>query len=260
MDLSRLFAGERAAFLLALQFLTRLPLPEGAEWSEAAARRSPGWYPAVGLLLGLGAAGVFLLAGGLLPQVMAALLAVAVLTLATGALHEDGLADLCDGIGGARGDPARALEIMRDSRIGTYGALGLGLVLALRVLALALMPFWSVPFALVAGAVLSRVSMVRAMAAADYARPSGAGSAVAGEMADAVLQRALLTGAVVAVVTWPFLGFFAGVLGALALALAHVGLRRIYEPRLGGWTGDCLGAMQVTGEVAFLVGLLAGMG
>jgi adenosylcobinamide-GDP ribazoletransferase len=191
---------------------------------------------------------------------MAALLAAAALALATGALHEDGLADLCDGIGGARGDRARALDIMRDSRIGAYGALGLGLVLALRVMALALMPLGAVPFALVAGAVLSRASMVRAMAGADYARPSGAGGAVAGEMADAVLQRALLTGAVVAVIVWPFLGFMAGVLGALALAGAHLALRRLYETRLGGWTGDCLGAVQVTGEAALLVGLLAGMG
>lgn len=260
MDLSRFFAGERAAFLLALQFLTRLPLPAEAEWSEAAMKRSPGWYPTVGLVPGLLAAAVFLVAAALLPQAIAALLAVAALVLVTGGLHEDGLADLCDGIGGARGDRARALEIMRDSRIGSFGALGLGLVLALRVMALALMPLAAVPFALVAAAVLSRASMVRAMAGADYAREKGAGSAVAGEMADAVLQRALLTGAIVAVVAWPFLGFLAGILGALALAGAHLALRRLYEPRLGGWTGDCLGAVQITGETALLVGLLAGMG
>ena len=261
MDMKALGRGEGGAFVLALQFLTRLPVSV-PPYSEAAMKRSPGWYPAVGLLVGLGVALAYTLAIWLWPQApaLAVLVAVAAGTLATGALHEDGFADLCDGLGGARGDRARALEIMRDSRIGAYGALGLGMAVALKVAALAAMPFGVALVSLMAGASLSRASMVQAMAAADYARPSGAGSALAGAMAEAVLQRALLSAAVVAMAAWPFLGFWAGIGGAFGLAAAHLGLRALYEPRLGGWTGDCLGAVQVTSEIGFLLGVLAGMG
>lgn len=264
MDLMRWVRAEIPSALLALQFLTRLPLDglfarADVTYSDAAMKRSPGWYPAVGLVVGALGAVVFLVAAALLPQPLAALIAVAAMILITGALHEDGFADLCDGLGGGRGDKARALDIMRDSRIGTYGAVGLGLMLALRVTALALMPLWAVPFALIAGGVLSRASMVRAMAGADYARATGAGSAVAGDMADTVLQTALLSAAIVAVLCWPFLGFWAGIGGILGLCAAHVALRRLYEPRLGGYTGDCLGAVQISGEVGFLLGLMAGI-
>ena len=258
MDLRRWLAEEAPDFVLALQFLTRLRLPEVA-FSEAAAKRSVGFYPGVGLLVGAVTAGVFCLAALVVPQVMAVLIAVALGLVLTGALHEDGLADLCDGLGGGRGDPARALEIMRDSRIGAYGAIGLGMALALRVTALAVMPVWAVTAALMVGAVVSRASMVRAMSGADYVRAQGAGSALAGAMAEPVLQRALITAAVVAVLGWPVLGFWAGICGALGLAAAHLGLRRIYEPRLGGYTGDCLGAVQIVSEVGFVVGLLVGM-
>jgi adenosylcobinamide-GDP ribazoletransferase len=191
--------------------------------------------------------------------VMAVLLAVSVGLLLTGALHEDGFADLCDGLGGARGVRARALEIMRDSRIGAFGAIGLGMALALRVAALALLPIYMVPVALIAGAVLSRASMTRAMAVAIYARPLGAGSPTAGEMAAPVLQRALLTGAAVWLLTLPVFGLWAGLCGAIGLSAAHFGLRKIYEPRLGGYTGDCLGSVQVSGEIGFILGLLAGL-
>lgn len=245
--------------VLALQFLTRLPVSSEAEYSEAAMRQSPGWYPAVGVVVGGLSALVFALAALVLPQAMAALLAVGAGLLVTGALHEDGLADLCDGLGGGRGDRARALEIMRDSRIGAYGAIGLVMALALRVTALALLPLWVVPPALIAGAVLSRASMARALAGADYARAKGAASAVAGEMPDAVLQRALITGALAALLAWPFLGFLGGLLGLAGLAAAHLAIRRLYEPRLGGYTGDCLGAVQIASEIGFLVGLLAGL-
>lgn len=246
-------------FLLALQFLTRLPVSPEAAYSDSAMRQSPGWYPAVGAIVGVLSALVFVGSALVLPQAMAALLAVGAGLLVTGALHEDGLADLCDGLGGARGERARALEIMRDSRIGAFGAIGLALALALRVTALALLPLWVVPPALIAGAVLSRASMVRALAGADYARAEGAASSLAGEMPDAVLQRALITGALVALLAWPLLGLPGGLLGLAGLALAHLAIRRLYEPRLGGYTGDCLGAVQIVSEIGFLVGLLAGL-
>lgn len=259
MDLRKALTPDGAGFLLALQFLTRLPLPVEVDYSDAAMKRSPGWYPAVGLVTGGLGALAFWVASLILPQAVAALIAVSVGLGATGALHEDGFADLCDGLGGARGDRARALDIMRDSRIGAYGAIGLGMALALRITTLALLPMAVVPFALIAGAVLSRASMTRAMHGATYQRTQGAGSSVSGEMDAAVLDRALITAALVWLLCWPFLGFLPGLTAALGLALGHLALRRIYEPRLGGYTGDCLGSVQVVSEIGFLVGVLAGI-
>ncbi len=258
MDLRQRLGEEVPGVLLALQFLTRLPVPE-PEYSDAAMKRSPGFYPLAGLAVGAITAAVFVVAGALLPQAMAALIAVGAGLLVTGALHEDGFADLCDGIGGARGDRARALEIMRDSRIGAFGAIGLGMALALRITAFAVLPFWAVPFAMIASAAASRASMTRAMAGADYVRAQGAGSAVAGAMADAVLQRAVVTGVIALLICAPMLGVWPALTGALGLAAAHLGIRWIYEPRLGGYTGDCLGSVQIVSEIGFLVGLLAGM-
>lgn len=259
MDLKKALTRDGTGFLLALQFLTRLPLPVEIDYSDAAMKRSPGWYPAVGLVTGGLAAVAFLAAALVLPQAVAALIAVSVGLAVSGALHEDGFADLCDGLGGARGDRTRALDIMRDSRIGAFGAIGLGMALALRITTLALLPLAVVPFALIAGAALSRASMTRAMQGATYQRAQGAGSSVAGEMEASVLDRALITAALVWLLCWPFLGILPGLTAALGLALGHIALRRIYEPRLGGYTGDCLGSVQIVSEVGFLVGLLAGV-
>lgn len=258
MDMKSPMVAPLTSFFLALQFLTRLPVPGDLDYSAKAMRQSPGWYPAVGLVVGSAAAAVFWLAALVLPQAVAVLLAVGAGLMLTGALHEDGFADLCDGLGGGRGDRVRTLEIMRDSRIGAFGAMGLFMVLALRLSCLALLPVGLAGVALILGAVLSRGSMVRAMAGAEYARSQGAGSAVAGDMAPEVLQRALLTAIGAAALALPFVGLWPLICGLAGLALAHLALRRLYEPRLGGYTGDCLGAVQVTSEIGFLLGLLAG--
>ncbi|WP_137899479.1 adenosylcobinamide-GDP ribazoletransferase, partial [Sphingomonas sp. 2SG] len=129
--------------LLAVQFLTRLPVPALARLDAAAAAdgfaRAMAWLPLVGALIGGVTASIFVAAQALWPPVIAALLALAVEALLTGAFHEDAVADFCDAFGGtARGD--RAIEIMRDSRIGSYGALGLGLMVGLRLAAIGALP------------------------------------------------------------------------------------------------------------------------
>ena len=146
------------------------------------------------MLIGLFAAAVFLAAHRVFPPVVALLLATAATCLLTGALHEDGLADTADGLGGGA-TRERALEIMRDSRIGAYGALALGLTLALRVAALAAMPVGLAAAALVAGHGASRASAVLVIATSRYARPDGAGAFTAGGIAPARLGLALATAA-----------------------------------------------------------------
>ncbi|MBK5927837.1 adenosylcobinamide-GDP ribazoletransferase [Rhodobaculum claviforme] len=247
---------ERAVFLLTVQFLTRLPVRDPDLWSPARMARIPAWFPAVGVLTGAVMAAVWLGAGALWPPVLAALLAVAAGLLLTGAFHEDGFADACDGLGGGA-TRERALEIMRDSRLGTYGAAGLGLMLAGRVVALAAMPPVAGAVALVAGQATSRASAVLAIATGRYARDHGTAKPVQEGVTPADLGLALGTAAAVAALALWALPPGALLAGLGGMVLGHLAMRAYYERRLGGYTGDCLGAVQQCSEVGFLLGVLA---
>lgn len=238
---------------LALQFLTRLPVPVLPPPADLAA--SLRWFPAVGALVGALAALVWWLAAMAFPPVVAALLAVAAGVLATGALHEDGLADTADGLGGAT--RARALEIMRDSRIGTFGVLALGLVLAARVAALAALPPAAIPLLLVAGHAASRAVMVLTLATGRPARADGLASAVGAGPGAGGLAVALATGAAALIALGWVLPWSAVDGGLAGLLLAPLALRLRVERRLGGYTGDTLGAVQQVGEAGLYLGVLA---
>lgn len=241
---------EGATFVLALQFLTRLPLPD--VYAPARMAALPRWFPAAGALIGGLAALVWLAAAAAFPPALAALLSTAFGLLLTGCFHEDGFADACDGLGGGA-TRERALEIMRDSRLGTYGAAGLGMMLAVKVAALAALAPGLVPFALVAGHAASRASAVLALATSAYVRDHGTGKPVAEGLSPGGLAFALACGAAPLALLPP-----AGALaGALGLAAGHLAMRRAYERKLGGYTGDCLGAVQQVSEAGFLLGLLA---
>lgn len=253
MDVVGFLNRESPAFKLALQFLTRLPVK--AVYSPEAMRHSPRWYPAVGIVVGALAGLAYSIAYWAFTPLLAVLLALAAGMVVTGALHEDGWADACDGLGGVR-PKERVLEIMRDSRIGTYGVLGLILMVAAKALSLAALPGPCVVFVLIASHAASRGSMVWVMASSDYARDKGAGSAVAGSIDRQALTVALTTTGV-ALLPLLFVVSFGTVLSGLAgLALGHVLMRRWYEPRLGGYTGDCLGAVQQCSEIGFLLGIV----
>ena len=255
MDLRRWTRAELPAFLLALQFLTRLRLPVDVDFSPQAMRDSPRWYAAVGIGVGVVTGVVYWGAAALFTPVLGALAALATGVILTGGLHEDGFADACDGLGGDR-PRERVLEIMRDSRIGTYGVLGLGLMLAGKVAVLAALPAIAVPFVLIAGHAASRASMVFVMATSEYVRDQGAGAAVAGGVDHRALVTTLATVAVALlplVFVVPLVTLVAGLAG---LAAGHYAMRRRFEARLGGYTGDCLGAVQQCSEIGFYLGVL----
>lgn len=228
----------------ATALLTRLPLPDHAPRGAASA-----WaWPLVGAALGLGAAalGTLLLACGMAPGPAAAF-ALAALALATGALHEDGLADTADGLLGGR-TVERRLEIMKDSRIGSFGAIALILVslAAWSALAQALATgqHWT---ALPAAAALSRAAMPALMAALPQARPGGLsaqsgrpGPATAGLAAALALFLALLLCGGAAIPAALATALIAALLGRAALRLIH------------GQTGDILGAAQALSFAAAL--------
>ena len=240
---------EWTVFRLAAQFLTRLPV--GApDWSEVRMAETPRWYPAVGVLVGL-IAGAALWLGSFVSPLFGAVAALAAGALATGCFHEDGFADLCDGLGGGA-TRERALEIMRDSRLGTYGVLGLTLLLAGKAAALAAMPVELGIAALVAAHALGRLSAVIVMVTARYVRDHGTGKPVEAGAPGwwlGVLTGALALGPVAVLVPW------GAALAVGLLAASHWEARRRFERRLGGYTGDCLGAVEQLGELAVLAGI-----
>ncbi|MCX7645396.1 MAG: adenosylcobinamide-GDP ribazoletransferase [Rhodobacteraceae bacterium] len=246
----------RAEFLLALQFLTRLPLPDPGFTPERLAA-STRWHPAAGAVIGALVGLVWWAGAALFPPLVAVLLATAFGLLLTGCFHEDGFADTCDGLGGGA-TRERALEIMKDSRIGTYGAAGLGMMLAGRVASLAALAgsaplFW----VLVAGHALSRAAAVQVIATSTYVRDHGTGKPVADGIGRDGLRFALLSGAAALAPLALAAGPLAALAGLAGLALGTLAMRQAFERRLGGYTGDCLGAVQQCAEAGFYLGLLA---
>ena len=244
-----------AGFVLAVQFLTRLPVRTRDAPPDLLAE-SPRWYPAAGVVIGVIVALVQVGAALVWPPVVAALLSTATGILLIGALHEDGFADACDGLGGGR-TRSQALEIMRDSRIGSYGALGLMLMRGGKVAVVAALPPSAAPWVLIAGHAASRGAMLWVMQVLPYARAQGAGSAVTQKL-DAEGRRVAAVTVLLAVLPLLLVLPFHGVVLALAgLVAGHVALRRRFAAKLGGYTGDCLGATQQASEIGFLLGALA---
>ena len=255
---------ELRLFLVALQFLTRVPIPPSVGFREAWLHDSARHFPAVGLLVGGAGAAVLALGALLFPLPLAVLLSMAATVLLTGAFHEDGVADTCDALGGAV-TRERALAIMKDSRIGTYGALGLGFTLAIKAAALTALAGigidWAV-VALVVGHAASRTASVALIHALPYAGDPEHAKAKPlaqriGRLGLAVACAWTVTASMAAVAAgfsggWPALGS-----GVLAAALTAWACACWFRRRLGGVTGDTLGATQGFSEVALYLGLLA---
>jgi adenosylcobinamide-GDP ribazoletransferase len=235
---------------VAVIFLTRLPLRVNGPVTAQDLAASAPFFPLAGAGLGLLAALVFTAAVGIgLPAMVAGALAIGSLVLITGALHEDGLADLADGLGGGT-TPAARLEIMRDPRLGSFGVLALSLTLLLRVTVLgALATPFLVLAALLAAGTLSRAPLPVMMAVLPAARPDGlaaeagkpAGGRAVAAVAFAAVLAGLALGPVAGGVALLAAGIVAGLIGALAVR------------RIGGVTGDVLGAAQQGAEVAVLL-------
>jgi adenosylcobinamide-GDP ribazoletransferase len=238
-------------FLAACAFLTRLPLPGAAVDAETFAR-APTWFPVVGAIVG-GVGGLTLTgAERIWPPFIAAVLSVLATVLLTGAFHEDALADAADGFGGGQ-SREQVLEIMRDSRIGSYGAVALVLVLSARIGCLAAMAPLEGARALIGAHVLARWSSLPLMLALPYARPQGSGKPfIGGVTRPRVLGGTLLA----ALFLVPALGWRA-VPAFLAAAVVTVMAGRYFRSRLAGITGDCLGATNQLVELATYLAVLA---
>ncbi|MCR8826315.1 adenosylcobinamide-GDP ribazoletransferase [Pseudosulfitobacter koreensis] len=236
--------------IVALVLLTRLPLPHAPKAAFARQAQATWAFPLAGLVVGLIAAAVGWLCMAMgLPAPVTGGVMLATLIVTTGAMHEDGLADTADGLWGGY-DAARRLEIMKDSHIGTYGVLALGLGLGLRWMVLsATLAVGMGP--MIAAAVLSRGLLPALMAWVPHARRTGLSHHV-GRPEGRVALAALGLAAVLAVV---FAGF--GVIWALVLAsLAVAALAAVARRKIGGQTGDILGAAQQLAELVILLALM----
>jgi adenosylcobinamide-GDP ribazoletransferase len=237
-----------------LIFLTRLPLRQDGSVAAGELSRATRVYPVVGVAIGAAGGAAFWLAAGIgLPPLLAGLIAVAVTMLLTGALHEDGLADTADGLGGG-GDRARKLEIMADSRTGSYGVAALILSIALRGAALgALAAPAAVAGALIAAHAVSRACLPAAMAAMPLARGTGLAAATGRPQA----SWAWTALALAAVIVLPIQGLSTGSAALAAGALAAGFVAWLARVQIGGYTGDVLGALQQAAETAVLLSVVA---
>jgi|GEM_PF-10268 len=242
----------------AMMFLTRLPVRIRGSVTADLQPRGMTWFPLVGAFLGL-VVGATYLVGHLigLPPMLSALVAIAVLVAVTGALHEDGLADVADGFGGG-GSAEEKIAIMRDSRVGSFGVVALVLSIAVRAAALGALerPLAVVTAAIIA-ATLSRTALV---VVARWSRPAGAGGpGLAAGFGRPTLQRTLM-----AVLLGLVIPYLMVVLGGSALvpvvaaaAVAVWGVLFLAKRQIGGHTGDVLGAVQQAVETAVLLVLVA---
>lgn len=248
-------------FFTALQFFTRLPIPRWvgfeAEWLNHASR----YFPLVGVVVAAIASATYALAAWLLPAPVAAVMATAATIYATGAFHEDGFADMCDGFGGGM-TAQRVLEIMKDSRIGAYGAIGIVCMLALKCVTLALLPPGVAIAALFVAHPLSRLAATALIWRLDYARDEGKAKPLAQKMGHTefaiATTCALLPAVVCGMAGW--LSWSALAASLLAASAAAYWLAQKCVHRIGGYTGDCLGAVQQVSEVVIYLCLLASLG
>lgn len=249
-------------FLTATQFLTRVPVPSAGDFQPHRLSESLRYFPLVGGLVGLASVAVWWLSSLWFPRPVAAGLMLVASLLITGAFHEDGFADACDGLGGGN-TRERALAIMKDSRIGAFGAIGLIMLLGLKWSALIALPAVAFSLIVVMAHVVSRWCCIGLVWALQYARADGEAKS---RQFDGGLSRGewLLSGAIgmmaVAIpAIWPGVAAGASLVGAVAVGFVAaagiaVAAAAYLELRIGGYTGDCLGAVQQLSELMFLLG------
>lgn len=238
---------------LALGMLTRIPVLRGLPFSPQLLMQSSRYFPVVGLLIGAWAAVLY---GGLslvLPPLPASALSLIGTLLLTGAFHEDGLADTCDGMGGGFDRESR-LRIMKDSRLGTYGGLGLVMAILIKVTVVAALPVVVAVPALIALHSAARACAISLMFTLSYIQHPDSKVALTPERTSVTdLAVALLCGGLSLLVLGPVVA--AALLGFMIIV--HLLARLWLASRLGGYTGDTLGAVEQVAEIGGYVLVLA---
>lgn len=251
--------------MVAIQFLTRLPVPRLAGFEDDWLARSARYFPVVGVLIGSISVGVWWLSSRWFPPAVAAGLMLAASLIVTGALHEDGFADVCDGFGGGATRDG-VLAIMKDSRIGAYGAVGIATLLGLKWATLASLPGSTLPLTVIGASMVSRWCTTGLIWRLPYLRMDidGKSKPLANSLS---AGNWMLSGVLGALALVPAAWIFSSVVNrplvsALVMALVFASASTVlaaayFKGRIGGYTGDCLGATQQVAELSFLLTTLA---
>jgi len=242
--------GVLAEVRLAAGFLTIIPLLPRRGATDDAVARSLGWFPLVGFMLGAAICVEDIALGRIFGQVVKSVLVILSITAITGAVHLDGLADTADALGAGQ-DRGRALEILRDSRIGSFGTAAIFFALTLEILALATIAGTRRYQALYAAVGLARWAMVAVAAGLDYLRAEGAGSVLLGSdgSRNLAIASVVAAGAIAPIFSWRIAG------AAIATIVIVAVMRWFYRRWLGGVTGDLVGACGQIVEVAVLIAM-----
>ncbi|GAK52367.1 cobalamin synthase [Candidatus Moduliflexus flocculans] len=251
------------AFLAAVLFFTRLPgIVLDDEYAKDAFSQASRYFPLIGWMVGTMGAGAFWAASLILPFPLAILLSICATILVTGALHEDGFADVCDGFG-AGWNKEQILAIMKDSYIGVYGVIGLILMLGFKLLCLVSLRPLLLPIVMISGHALSRFASISLMFSYEYARNNDESS-----KAKAVVRKLSVNELLFAAICGLFPFFLLALLTRewrlFGIGIAVVWLTRAlcgqyFFHKIGGYTGDCLGAVQQITEVVFYAMVVATM-
>lgn len=252
-------------FLLALGFFTRIPVPHFAHFQPSDLNHSAKYFPLIGIIVGLFGAVFFYLASFIFPQTIAVLISMSASIYLTSAFHEDGLADSADGLGGGW-EREQILTIMQDSRLGTYGAIALFLMLMAKFQTLNSLNPILIPLALIAGHAVSRWWAILLMATLSYVKTEGKAKPLATQLNIRDLIIATIIG------LSPLLCIFYllivsghsqfsllkfALMSVLPSSIVWFWWRKKLIKNLCGYTGDTLGAAQQLTELAFYLGILA---
>ncbi len=239
------------SFLTAIQFLTSIPIPVKRELSPEQMGRATTYFPVVGLIIGLILAGLNWLLLLILPAVVVNALLVVALVIITGAMHLDGLADTCDGIAGHKTTEER-WQVMRDSRTGAFGVVGIVLVVLLKYATLNNIPPVFMTAVLIFMPVASRWAMVYAIYAYRYARPAGLGTAYKQATRWPQFTTATIITLALAFALFPLFSL-AGILIIIGISIITTGLAFYFRHKFAGLTGDTYGAINEVAEVTILL-------
>ncbi|MBW1911405.1 MAG: adenosylcobinamide-GDP ribazoletransferase [Deltaproteobacteria bacterium] len=235
-------------FFTAVMFFTRIPYPKWMDYSEVRLNKSAMYFPLVGCLVGATAAFIFVLGLFIFPKSVALLLSMIASVIFTGAFHEDGWADVCDGFGGGW-NKQDILRIMKDSRIGVYGTIGLIVILALKFVALYEMEMELVPWALIAGHSMSRFVSTSFLYTHSYVRENE--DSRAKPLATRISWQGLAVAAFFGITPVLLLGNAVYFFVIVPLVICKWCMGKYFVKWIGGYTGDCLGAAQQVPEVLF---------
>lgn len=245
---------ETHIFLTAVLFYTRIPCPKWVDHDPEYTRESARYFSLIGWIVGSIGALVFWSTHFIFTTEIAIVLSMFSTVWATGGFHEDGLADVCDGFGGGW-TKEKILLIMKDSRLGTFGVLGLIIIFLLKFLSLSAITTSQIPFAIIAAHVFSRTVAARMLARGNYVQNNN--NAKAGSAASKLSPISLIMNLLIGFSVFLLFDNVWTILVIFPMFFMEIYLYRFYKKWIGGYNGDCAGTVQQITEIIFYLGIIA---